>query len=40
MFERAGDLTERLEGDARIERGGIEFLVPERARFSPFPMTP
>src|ERR1700745_1947953 len=30
MFERAGDLTERLEGDARIERGGIELLVPEQ----------
>src|ERR1700687_970648 len=29
MFERAGDLAERLEGDARIERGGIELLVPE-----------
>src|SRR5216683_5780641 len=30
MFERAGDLAERLEGDARIERGGIELLVPEQ----------
>src|SRR5229473_400532 len=30
MFERAGDLAERLEGDARIERGGIEPLVPEQ----------
>src|SRR5712692_8108804 len=29
MFERAGDLAERLEGDARIKRGGIELLVPE-----------
>jgi hypothetical protein len=31
MFERAGDLAERLEGDARIERGGIELGVPERS---------
>jgi hypothetical protein len=30
MFERAGDLAERLEGDARIERGGFELLVPEQ----------
>src|SRR5947207_4036382 len=30
MFERAGDLAERLEGDARIERGGVELLVPEQ----------
>jgi hypothetical protein len=30
MFEWAGDLAERLEGDARIERGGIEFLVPQQ----------
>src|SRR5580704_4413577 len=30
VFERAGDLAERLEGDARIERGGIELLVPEQ----------
>jgi hypothetical protein len=30
MFERAGDLAERLEGDPRIERGGIELLVPEQ----------
>src|SRR5260370_41738515 len=30
MFERAGDLPKRLEGDARIERGGIELLVPEQ----------
>src|SRR5260370_34221664 len=29
MFERAGDLAERLEGDARIERAGIELLAPE-----------
>src|SRR6266851_3850756 len=30
MFERAGDLAERLETDARIERGGIELLMPEQ----------
>src|SRR5712691_11009177 len=30
MFERTSDLAERLEGDARIERGGIEFLVTEQ----------
>jgi hypothetical protein len=32
LFEWAGDLTERLEGDAGIERGRIEFLVPEQPR--------
>src|SRR6266536_497224 len=30
MFEWAGDLAERLEGDARIERGGVELLVCEQ----------
>src|SRR5258708_20728477 len=30
MFERAGDLAERLEGDARIERRSVELLVPEQ----------
>src|SRR3981189_195851 len=30
MFERAGNLAERLEGDARIECSGIELLVPEQ----------
>jgi hypothetical protein len=30
MFERAGDLAERLEADAGIERGGIELFVPEQ----------
>ena len=30
MLERAGDLAERLEGDAGIERGGVELLVPEQ----------
>src|SRR5690349_20111050 len=30
LLERAGDLAERLEGDARIERRRIELLVPEQ----------
>src|SRR3974390_643811 len=30
LLERAGDLTQRLEGDARIERRRIELLVPEQ----------
>src|SRR5712671_8169642 len=30
MLERARDVAERLEGDARIERRGIELLVPEQ----------
>src|SRR6266851_9331155 len=30
MFERAGDLAKRLEGDARIERRGVELLVSEQ----------
>src|SRR5919109_2704452 len=30
MLERAGDFAERLEGDARVERGGVELLVPEQ----------
>jgi hypothetical protein len=32
MLERAGDLAQRLEGDARVERGRIEPLVPEQPR--------
>ena len=30
MFERARDLAERLDGDAGVERRGIELLVPEQ----------
>src|SRR5258707_1674197 len=30
MLERARDVAERIEGDARIERRGIELLVPEQ----------
>src|SRR6478752_6900124 len=30
MLERAGDLAERLEGDAGVERRRIELLVPEQ----------
>src|SRR5919201_7100628 len=30
MLERAGDFAERLEGDARVERGGVKLLVPEQ----------
>ena len=32
MLERAGDLAERLEGDACVERRRIVLLVPERTR--------
>src|SRR5271169_3703126 len=30
MLKRAGDLAQRLEGDARVERRRIECLVPEQ----------
>src|SRR6266852_807499 len=30
MLERAGDLAERLEGDAGVERRRVELLVPEQ----------
>ena len=32
MLERARDLTQRLEGDARVERRRIELFVPEQPR--------
>ena len=30
LFERAGDLAKRLEGDTRVKRGRIELLVAEQ----------
>jgi hypothetical protein len=33
MIERAHDLPDGLGGDARIERRGVEFGVPEQSRF-------